>query len=53
MNDFLEDPVTQKPRIKRSHKYYTQIISQMAVTGKKFGLFFVWTEQDMMVGDYI
>ena len=52
--DFLEeDPVTQKPRIKRSHKYYTQIISQMAVTGNKFGLFLVWAEQDMMVGDYI
>ena len=48
--DFLEeDPVSQKPRIKRSHKYYTQIISQMAVTGRKFGLFVVWTEQDMMI----
>ena len=40
--DFLEDH-NGKPRLKRSHKYYTQMQAQMWVCGVNHGFFIVWT----------
>jgi hypothetical protein len=47
--DFLDVSDPAKMIIKRSHKYFTQIIGQMAVTQKKLGYFVVWTKKDMFV----
>ena len=33
----------------RSHKYFTQITSQIALTGSKFGIFIVWTTKDLFI----
>ena len=41
--DFLED-FHGKPRLKRSHKYYTQMQAQMWVCGVCHGFFIVWTQ---------
>ena len=41
--DFLED-FNGKPRLKRSHKYYTQMQAQMWVCGVSHGFFIVWTQ---------
>lgn len=41
--DFLED-AEGRPRLKRSHKYYTQMQAQMWVTGADHGFFIVWTK---------
>ena len=41
--DFLED-FHGKPRLKRSHKYYTQMQAQMWVCGVRHGFFIVWTQ---------
>jgi len=41
--DFLED-FQWKPRLKRSHKYYTQMQAQMWVCGVCHGFFIVWTQ---------
>ena len=41
--DFLED-FNGKPRLNRSHKYYTQIQAQMWVCGVHHGFFIVWTQ---------
>ena len=41
--DFLED-FHGKHRLKRSHKYYTQIQAQMWVCGVCHGFFIVWTQ---------
>ncbi|CAH3115328.1 unnamed protein product, partial [Porites lobata] len=40
--EFLED-FNGKPRLKRSHKYYTQMQAQMWVCGANHGFFIVWT----------
>lgn len=39
---FLEE-VQGNLRLKRNHKYYTQVIGQLALTGCKSGYFVVWT----------
>ena len=41
--EFLES-VDGKPRLKRSHKYYTQIQAQMWICGVSHGFFIVWTQ---------
>ena len=35
--------------LKRTHKYYTQIISQMALTNTNQAYFVVWTQKDLLV----
>ena len=44
--DFLEI-LDGKIHLKKSHKYYTQVVSQMAVTGTRFAYFIVWILKDM------
>ena len=39
---FLDD----KPELKKSHQYYTQVQCQLACTGAKFCDFFVWTPNE-------
>nr|XP_047128367.1 uncharacterized protein LOC124809022 [Hydra vulgaris] len=46
--DFLE-MVDGKVVLKRNHKYYTQIIGQMAITGYKSTYFVVYTKKDVLV----
>ena len=41
--DFLED-FHRKPRLKRSHKYYTQTQEQLLVCGVCHGFFIGWTQ---------
>lgn len=41
--DFLED-FNGKPRLKCTHKYYTQMQAQMWVVGASHGYFIVWTQ---------
>ena len=45
--DFLT--VDPKICLKKSHKYYTQLNSQMALTGAKHGYFVVWTPADTLI----
>ena len=40
---FLEE-FNGKPRLKRSHKYYTQVQAQMWITNVDHSFFIVWTE---------
>ena len=35
--------------LKSSHKYYTQLNSQMALAGTKIGYFVVWTKKDILI----
>ena len=35
--------------LKKSHKYYTQINSQIALSNSTCGYFVVWTSQDILV----
>ena len=46
--DFLT-LVNGEVSIKKTHKYYTQIISQMAMTNTKQSYFVVWTLKDLFV----
>ena len=41
--DFL-DELDGSPRLKHTHKYYTQMQAQMWVTGTNHGYFIVWTK---------
>jgi len=41
--DFLEE-YNGQPRLKRAHKYYTQVQAQMWVVGASHSFFIVWTE---------
>lgn len=41
--DFLEE-YNGKPRLKRSHKYYSQVQAQMWLVGAHLAFFIVWTE---------
>ena len=41
--EFLED-VVGEPRLKRSHRYYTQMQAQMWATGLDHGYFVAWTQ---------
>ena len=41
--DFLEE-VDGSPRLRHTHKYYTQMQAQMWVTGTNHGYFIVWTK---------
>ena len=49
--DFLEI-LDGKIHLKKSHKYYTPVVSQMAVTGTRFAYFSVWTLKDMYFWNY-
>ena len=40
--DFLEN-VSGEIQLKKSHRYYSQVIGQMAITGIKSFFFVVWT----------
>ena len=35
--------------LKRTHKYYTQVVSQMALTGASQCYFVVWTQKDLVI----
>ena len=41
--DFLEVSPQGQISLKKAHKYYSQVITQIALVGAQFGYFVVWT----------
>ena len=41
--------IDNKIKLKKSHKYYTQIISQIMLSDSLQGFFVVWTKKDIFI----
>ena len=47
--DFLMKDEVGKICLKKSHKYYTQVVSQIHISGASFAYFVVWTEKVIVI----
>ena len=47
--DFLMKDEVGKICLKKCHKYYTQVVSQIHISGASFAYFVVWTEKDIVI----